>query len=1027
MSKWLFDKLGANYILAMMVMTRIVGGTCGGLVIFYVNFTMPLPPQLQMHFAIVANTVVMITLALTVLAAQWETRDLRSALKRFHAGLPVDEARGMAAGKQAVIFPSRHHFIEALLVPTTSCFPLCLFLALVERAPMNVVVQVIMAAFMGTSVVLLTTFFGSERWMAPVTRYLLDKGVTIPFDTLPVSHLRVRMNICFSVTIVVTAVMIGALANQRALDIIRQPERQAEAVANLREHIVFIMGAALVCGFVFSRLLSNSIASRAHMMIDVMKRVQTGCFTERVLPTGNDEIDVLGRQFNAMVDQLAQNDQVIRDLNANLELKVKRRTRQLSQSKHSLKRSLRKLREYDRLKTEFFSNLSHEVRTPLTMILAPVERVLEQQATLSPQVVSMLQMVQLNGQRLLVLINRLLDFSKLEAGRTTLTRSAVDINTLVTNLVEAATPLATQRGVRLEKSCDPALASINVDEEKVDTVISNLLSNALKFTPPGGTVRLETLYDNDRVWVVVSDTGIGIPPEYHERIFERFVQVDGSSSREFSGTGLGLSLAKEFVELHGGGIYVKSEIGKGARFWFDLPGGVVGTTEPPSVEKPRTRKLANRFADLITYEERGITACRAEKAPTAKADAEKILVVDDSPEVRTLMADILGEHYQVLLGRDGAEGFEAARRELPDLIISDVMMPGVDGHEFCRMVKEDPALMGIPFVMLTAKADPTMRIGGLEGGADDYLTKPFEQKELLARVRSLLRMRRLHADLDRRNRELEAAGQRLSSMQSQLVQSEKMSSLGQLVAGLAHEINNAINAVYNGIKPLTLNLQRLEAATTAGAPTTESPDAEQVGRLFRKIFSLAEVIENGANRTTRIINDLKTFSHPGKEEPEHFDLHKALDMCVNLLSNQIKDRVLIRRQYGSIAPVCGPYGQLNQVFMNILNNARQAIPEQGEIVISTGQQGEMVSVSIRDNGVGIPENMRNRIFEPFFTTKEPGVGTGLGLSLSYGIMSKIGGAIQCHSTPGQGTEFIIQFPATMDLERPRQSLEFASQ
>ena len=1018
MSTWLFQRLGANYLLAMMVGSRIVGGTCGGLVIFYVNFTMPLPPQLQLHFAAVASTVVLITLALTVLAAQWETRHLRRALKQFRNGEPVDEALGRSAGREAVLFPSRHHFVEALLVPTTSCLPLCLFMAIVEQAPMSVVVQVIMAAFMGTSVVLLTTFFGSERWMSPVTRYLLNQGVAIPFDELPASNLRVRMNICFSVTIVVTAVMIGALANQRAIDIIRVPEKQAEAVANLREHILFIMGAALACGFVFSRLLANSIASRVRLMVEVMKQVQSGDLSERVIPVGNDEIDILGRQFNAMVEQLAQNDQTIRDLNSNLEQKVKRRTRQLSKSKQSLKRSLAKLREYDRLKTEFFSNISHEVRTPLTMIVAPVERLLEKySADLPPQVVSMLQMMRLNSQRLLELINRLLDFSKLEAGRMTLTIGSVDINRLTSELVGAASPLAEQRSIELQMHCAEDLPTLRVDVEKIDTVLSNLLSNAIKFTPAGGTVRVVTERLDDRARISVTDTGIGIDAAQHQRIFDRFVQVDGSSSREFCGTGLGLSLAKELVEMHGGTIGVSSQPGEGSRFWFDLPlaGGrlpaAVGLESPEESGRP---SLSTRFADLEAFEARPETTERPETA-IAPRNNEKILVVDDSPEVRNLLADLLQEEYRLVFACDGGEGTEVALREQPDLVISDVMMPHVDGHQFCRRLKENPATAQIPFIMLTAKADLLMKIDGLDVGADDYLTKPFEHKELMARVRSLLRVRRLHVDLDRRNIELTSAYDQLASMQAHLIQTEKMSSLGQLVAGLAHEINNAINAVYNGIKPLSANLHRLEDTLAAGpAKDSSSGPPKDAQVLFKKVFSLAEVIENGATRTARIINDLKTFSHPGRETFEQFDLHRALDMCLNLLFNELRDRIEIRKDYGPIAPVYGPCGQLNQVFMNILSNAQQAIADKGEIAIVTRQEGDWISVSISDNGTGMPEDVKTRIFDPFFTTKPPGVGTGLGLSLSYGIISKVGGTIECSSAAGEGSQFTVRFPRTAE-------------
>ncbi len=289
------------------------------------------------------------------------------------------------------------------------------------------------------------------------------------------------------------------------------------------------------------------------------------------------------------------------------------------------------------------------------------------------------------------------------------------------------------------------------------------------------------------------------------------------------------------------------------------------------------------------------------------------------------------------------------------------MMPIVDGQEFCRRIKDNSATAHIPFVMLTAKAELAMKIGGLNCGADDYLTKPFDEKELKARVRSLLKLRGMHQDLDRRNRELRSAYNELRSLQNQLVQAEKMSSLGQLIAGLAHEINNAINAVYNGIKPLTATARRLEAVVEhppADAPAGASE--QETAALFKKIFSLAGVIETGATRTARIIRDLKTFSHPGNEQFQLFDLHESLDMCVNLLSNTLRHRVEVHRDYGQIGRVFGPGGQLNQVFMNILNNAQQAIEGQGEIFITTRQEGESIVVSIRDTGRGIPAEPREK-------------------------------------------------------------------
>jgi signal transduction histidine kinase len=1025
MTERLLKRFASHYILVMMCVTRGIAFIIGGLCVYYVNFTFNISLSLhtQRHFEIAAVVVVSSAAVLTVLLALWETRDLRRVLAMLKEGRPVDLPLAVAAGRQAVSFPGRHAAHEALIDPFITILPLCVILHVVDGAPAMVMVQVALAGFMGLVALIMTTFFISEHWLKPVIQHLLDEGLPIPYNRLPESSLQLKMTICFGLTTAVTGLMIGALANQRAMDIISHPERQGETVDSLLKHTVFIMAFAIMLGLFLSRLLSNSIASRAQLMLEAMRQVQRGRLCERLRPTGNDELDILARQFNVMVEQLDENDRTIRDLNTGLEKKVRRRTRQLSRSRRTLKKSLDKLTESDRLKTEFFSNVSHELRTPLTMILAPVDRLLSHKAADLPgDSAGMLEMVRLNGYRLLDLINRLLDFSKLEAGQMKLVVGRLDLAAVVDKLFKAATPLAEQRGIELVVDCDPQLKPFGADEEKVDTIVSNLLSNAIKFTPKGGSIRVETHLADDRAWVAITDTGIGIDESQRDRVFERFVQVDGSSSREFSGTGLGLSLVKGLVELHGGQIHLKSELGKGSRFSFDLP--LRPFADAPRDEHAHERvKIGKAFADLDTFAE---TPQPEEAGGAGSADpfARTILVVDDTTEMRVLLGDILRDDYRVLFGRDGREGLEVAQREHPDLIISDVMMPHVDGQEFCRRIKEDPATAHIPFVMLTAKADMAMKIGGLALGADDYLTKPFEEKELKARVRSLLKLRGLHQDLDRRNRELRTAYNELRAVQNQLVQAEKMSSLGQLIAGLAHEINNSINAVYNGIRPLTSTVKRMEQLVDVPGPADTSGEPPQsrgeIEAAFKKIFSLAKVIEAGATRTARIIGDLKTFSHPGSEGFQVFDLHESLDMCVNLLSSTLRDRIEVIRDYGQIGRVYGPAGQLNQVFMNVLNNAQQAIEDAGQITIITRQEGDSISVTIRDDGCGIPESVREKIFDPFFTTKEPGVGTGLGLSISYGVISRLGGTIECNSKPGEGTEFVIRFPCIAEAPQTDQ-------
>ena len=271
---------------------------------------------------------------------------------------------------------------------------------------------------------------------------------------------------------------------------------------------------------------------------------------------------------------------------------------------------------------------------------------------------------------------------------------------------------------------------------------------------------------------------------------------------------------------------------------------------------------------------------------------------------------------------------------------------------------------------------------------------------------SLLQLQHRHSELEKTNRVLKQT-------QQQLVHAEKLSSLGQLVAGLAHEINNSINAVANGVPAMQLRLKKLRhgLATAVDAKGQPALRPELVGS-FDKLDLLAGVIADGADRTTRIVNDMKTFAHPGRDCDEEFDLHRALDLCLNLSVKQSATKVIVNRQYAEIPSVCGPYGQLHQVFLNLMSNAVQAMgPAGGQLTVRTERRDDSMLVRIRDTGPGVPEENRHKIFDPFFTTKAPGVGTGLGLSISHSIVTKLGGTIECKKyVPGQGAEFKLCIP-----------------
>jgi two-component system sensor histidine kinase ChiS len=1046
--KGIADRLVArfhrHYILVMMLATRLSGSIGGVLVVYYVNLTLMMPDVIRSHFQNLAVIVVGIAVALTILLALWETKTLRAVLGQLALGQPIAPAQAAQAGREAVIFPGRHHRNEAWLVPSTTLLPVLLFLKLVDDAPLPVLTNITLAVFMGIAMALMSTFFVIERCMQPVVRHLLDHGVAIEFETLPQSKLRSRLNLCFGLIILTTALMIGTLARQRAADLIAHPENQAEAVANLQAHTTYISVAAVILGIVFATVLARSLATRVGKMLQAMRQVEKGNLTERVQPTGNDEIDILARQFNAMVEQLDQNNRVIRDLNANLELKVRHRTRQLSRSRRKVQQSLRKLQEHDRLKTQFFSNVSHELRTPLTMILSPVEQALEKHGSQMPAEVSyMLDVVGINGRRLLELINRLLEFSKLEAGRVKLTRAAVNINHLVGKLASAAKPLTTQRRVDLRVTLDPALPVLGADEEKMDTVISNLLSNAIKFTPPGGVIEVETALEGERIRVSVRDTGIGIAPADQARIFERFVQIDGSASREFPGTGLGLSLAKELVEMHGGEIQVESESGKGSHFWFHLP-----VVAPPELAAPASGSSADdsgvlrpRFSDLITCE---TAPPEQEVATPAPADAPTVLVVDDTPELRSLVRTILSPQYQTLLACDGQEGIEAAERELPALIISDVMMPRIDGYEFCRRIKSNPATAHIPFIMLTAKAERSMKIEGLDCGADDYLVKPFDADELRARVRSLLKLRRLHLELDLRNGELEKAVKELQTTQARLVDMAHRAGMTEIATGVLHNVGNVLNSVNISVTTLNTQLQNLKLEGPAKAAALLQENAHDLARFLqsdsrgkklpdylsklsgallseqKRMFGELEFLREKLQDIRNIISAQQNYARKIPfREPVDLEALVA-DVLVMHSQSFAKHDINVVREFEPVPVARLERLKLVQVLDNLVKNAVEAMKVQDSsprtLTVGIKQvQPDRARVVVSDTGRGIDRENLQKIFNYGFTTKR--FGNGFGLHSAANAMAEMGGTIQVNSDGlGKGATFTIEFTLQDDME-----------
>lgn len=420
------------------------------------------------------------------------------------------------------------------------------------------------------------------------------------------------------------------------------------------------------------------------------------------------------------------------------------------------RRRAEQLAELDRAKTAFFSNVSHELRTPLTLMLGPLGDALAGAGRLEAGEVAL---VQRNGLRLLKLVNGLLEFSRIEAGRLQAAFRPVDLAALTAELAGSFREATERAGLRLEIACDPLPEPVYVDPDLWERIVLNLLSNAFKFTLEGGiAVRLES--DGRAVRLVVSDSGAGIPEDELAQLFQRFHRVTTARARSHEGSGIGLALVKELTELHGGEVEASSTLGEGSRFEVRLRFGrehlpadqVVGggallsgdgrmlyVQEAlgwlPAAEAEARAALAGEVRDLDPV------ALRAQ--PNAGTAGARVLVADDNADLRAYLVRLLSPHVEVDVVGDGATALARLREDQPDLLISDVMMPGLDGFALLREIRDDPATSELPVIMLSARAGEEAAIEGLEAGADDYLPKPFSGRDLVARVRANLELARV--------------------------------------------------------------------------------------------------------------------------------------------------------------------------------------------------------------------------------------------------------------------------------------------
>jgi signal transduction histidine kinase/DNA-binding response OmpR family regulator/ligand-binding sensor domain-containing protein len=409
-----------------------------------------------------------------------------------------------------------------------------------------------------------------------------------------------------------------------------------------------------------------------------------------------------------------------------------------------LKKNMRKFQKQaatSHIKSRFFANISHEFRTPLSLIIGPLESLMAK--TTDKNLLGEYSRMLKHSSRLLLLINQLLDISKIEKGKLQLELTEAQYNLIIHTIVSSYYPIAKEKGITFHLTESDSNIQAYFDIDKLEKIFYNLLSNAFKFTDKGGSIEvlLQLTEDAENVEILVKDSGIGIPPEKLPYIFDRFYQVDGGKTRLYEGTGIGLALTKELVELHKGSIEVISEPGKGTEFKVRLPldKSVYADSDVVYVEKAINGQEINRHLDIL----RSVPEIEGYIANDYSNDKKTILIVEDNEDMLSYISQHVREKYRVEEAKNGQEGIDKALEMQPDLILSDIMMPTVDGLQMTKLLKENPLTCHIPVILLTAKASQESKLDGFELFADDYVTKPFNMRELLARINAQLANRQM--------------------------------------------------------------------------------------------------------------------------------------------------------------------------------------------------------------------------------------------------------------------------------------------
>lgn len=658
------------------------------------------------------------------------------------------------------------------------------------------------------------------------------------------------------------------------------------------------------------------------------------------------------------------------------------------------------LAEIDRAKTEFFSNVSHEFRTPLTLMLGPLEDALNEKWLMS-RVHEKIEIAYRNSLRLLKLVNTLLDFSRIEADRIEAVYEPVDLAALTKELASVFRSAIEKAGLSLIVNCSPIKSTVYVDREMWEKIVFNLLSNAFKFTFEGEIV--VTLKEHgEKVELEVSDTGTGIPASELPHLFERFHRVKGARGRSYEGSGIGLALVRELVKLHGGVVRVESELNRGTVFTISIPtgaahlpadriSGVRATSwtakgSAPYVEE--ALKWLPEGADVKMTASPVLPVSASSSSPRAR-----ILLADDNADMREYVRRLLAANYEVETAADGEAALGLARYQEFDLILSDVMMPKLDGFGLLKALRADERTQAIPIIMLSARAGEESRVEGMGAGADDYLVKPFSARELLARVEAHLNLRRVRKEAE------DALLEMMTREQTARASAEVANRVkDDFLAMLSHELRTPLNAIIGWGHLLK------------SGKLSEQDRERGIAVIDRNAAAQRAIIDELLDISRIVTGKLKLETKP-------VELTSIIEAAIDVIrpAAEAKGVQIVTKLEREACLVDGEAVRLQQVIWNLLSNSVKFTPKQGRIEVESKAAGADLQVVVRDSGEGIDPEFLPFIFERFrqadSSSRRTHGGLGLGLSIVRSLVEMHGGHIRAASDGnGKGATFTLTLP-----------------